>query len=785
MAFKRYVRFGLGGCFVAAACSTAPNPSESSVVEATPSPTKQVVGRYRFRVDPHSSEPLKLLTAETLAERGEVGVSRQPIVESVLSSVDLFGPGTWDPGTQRLTGNVRITNTSGAIVLDEPELQIVSTTASSPNLLFEGVDSGSGGPGSVYGYADMDLAAGVNNGSAYRTIVIYDPDVESFDFTVDVMAETGTAQEDIYPDADDDSYNIEAGEYAGDDCDDNDATKTPVSGTCVCNTPCDFCGYGCCEEQCTGDCDAGEAITCLSACNCDIDGDTDGNVEVDCASGSTCDVACQSGAPGADSCDVDCLGGNCTVTCSDNDGDDDCALGCTAGSTCDLDCQGALDCTIDFCTNGSDCDLSCDSTADDCSITSCTGGSTCDVDCTSTGTCNIGLCGGGGSSCSVTCSSGQSGAGCGATCAASASCLLYCNGATASCDETNLTCLGNAPPEGVACPGFTDPNDVYACDIDDCPCSAPAAPTVTTACSTSYDRRPILEFTAMPADIYYEIWRVGDASPIATVSDDGRNHFRPTTAISAGATLPGESVELFVRACRDAPANCCTDSGTVTVNLVADCATPATPTSSNLVISEYMINGDGTPCPGGNCEAGESVELTNLSHCPIDLNGFHFMYWSGGGGYRWIEFDATDVIPPRGTFLLMNSCSASSCGYDFACDGSDNDSGLFGNYLTAKQVSSDTPTNVGWFSNSTTNTDRRLLIGDTTIDPMNPAVDPTPIVEVVPYAQPAECSTQAIPDAACGDITAGSTPSTVFSSNGLGVAWQPCDEVAGPVPACN
>ena len=93
------------------------------------------------------------------------------------------------------------------------------------------------------------------------------------------------------------------------------------------------------------------------------------------------------------------------------------------------------------------------------------------------------------------------------------------------------------------------------------------------------------------------------------------------------------------------------------VSLVEPCTTPITPTPDNILISEYVIDGDGVPCPGGDCEAGEAIEITNLSHCPVSMANHHFAYCNPGScsAFRWIDFDATVIIPPRGVYVSVRN----------------------------------------------------------------------------------------------------------------------------------
>ncbi|MCZ7599144.1 MAG: lamin tail domain-containing protein [Gammaproteobacteria bacterium] len=175
-------------------------------------------------------------------------------------------------------------------------------------------------------------------------------------------------------------------------------------------------------------------------------------------------------------------------------------------------------------------------------------------------------------------------------------------------------------------------------------CTPPAAP-VLTACPTSWDRRPIVTFAPLPSGLVYELFLDGASTPYGTVTTAGQNYYRPPSAIGPGGAPPGVERSIHARACLASDPTCCAISAPVLVRMVEECTTPVAPTSSNIVFSEYVVNGDGD-CPGTNCEAGEAIEITNLSHCPVTLNGHHFGYCnpSSCGAFRWMDFGATDVI---------------------------------------------------------------------------------------------------------------------------------------------
>src|SRR5690606_4358463 len=115
------------------------------------------VARLVLAADPAASEPVRILSVESDKAR-----------ESALARVTLSGPGTWNAATERLSADVRITNeTSGPF--DEPEMVVVAITESGPDggavpepVRVELNDSGGDRLGSVFAFADLDFAGGVN-----------------------------------------------------------------------------------------------------------------------------------------------------------------------------------------------------------------------------------------------------------------------------------------------------------------------------------------------------------------------------------------------------------------------------------------------------------------------------------------------------------------------------------------------------------------------------------------------------------------------------------------------
>jgi len=221
---------------------------------------------------------------------------------------------------------------------------------------------------------------------------------------------------------------------------------------------------------------------------------------------------------------------------------------------------------------------------------------------------------------------------------------------------------------------------------------------------------------------------------------------------------------------------CCASAGSVKVQLIERCTTPEAPSTDNLIISEYVVNGDG-PCPGPDCEAGEAFEITNLSHCPVALDGYHFSYCSPGScsTLRWMNFDATAVVPPRGVYVSMRQATASVCDYPFLV--ADNPE-VHGLNVSVLAVESDTSLDGGWFNNGGGG---RMRIASGAFVDMNTGDE---LASVDPYLGTArECQSIGFNAwDACGNITSTSVPTDVLSPNQLGRLWQPCDAVVAPFP---
>jgi hypothetical protein len=219
----------------------------------------------------------------------------------------------------------------------------------------------------------------------------------------------------------------------------------------------------------------------------------------------------------------------------------------------------------------------------------------------------------------------------------------------------------------------------------------------------------------------------------------------------------------------------------VTVGLIEACTTPVAATADNIVFSEYLINGDGNPgtCPGDTCEAGEAIEITNLSNCPVTLNGDHFGYQSPTlpGTSRWMDFTSADVIPPRGVYVAIRNYAGSACEFPFY--GPD-DPGLFGLKISGLAMQGTGLTN-GWFSNTGGGSSALRvatgawvsITGGTTLEIISPYLAASVDCRSVGF--------DAIDN--CGNISAISTPTTTLLPNQLGRLWHPCDAVVAPNPA--
>lgn len=336
----------------------------------------------------------------------------------------------------------------------------------------------------------------------------------------------------------------------------------------------------------------------------------------------------------------------------------------------------------------------------------------------------------------------------------------------------------------------TDDAGVTACCETDVTanvgCASPPAPPVSTACGTSWDGRPIVQFTAVPAGLIYELSQGGTLLGTATV---GQNHVRPASRIAPGAPAPGTPITLGVRACRTADATCCSVATTTVVDVISSCSATVAPTTANIVLSEYVVNGEGA-CPSPDCltqdtcQAGEAIEITNLGNCPVALDGFHFAYRNANGtagSYRWMNFGSTDVVPPRGVYVaIRNRQYAPTCRAALGAE----QPGLFGLKISALAMQG---TNLcsGWFNNTGGGLSE-LQVAPGVVSTAPSFTAGAAIARVAPYLASTGACTSTGFDAvdSCGSVVGGSQPNSILSPNQLGRLWHPCDAVSSPSPAC-
>lgn len=344
-------------------------------------------------------------------------------------------------------------------------------------------------------------------------------------------------------------------------------------------------------------------------------------------------------------------------------------------------------------------------------------------------------------------------------------------------DGMRTECEGAVGPSDETCDGQDDDCDTRI-DEGVCPsCTTPEVPTATV-CGTSWDRRPVVEFPPLPSGVVYELFVDGASEPYGTVTTPGQNYFRPASPLTAGGPLPGTSTVIVLRACLQDMRSCCARAAPVLVDMIESCTTPIAPSASNLVFSEYVIDGDGA-CPEASCEAGEAIEITNLSNCPVALNGNHFSYCNGtcsSGAYRWMNFTAVDVIPPRGVYVAIRNRAASMCSYPFF--GPD-DPGVFGLRVSTLTMEGPSLTS-GWFGNSGgARSQLRIATGA-----WSTPTSGTTLERIAPYLTMAPMCGAIGFDAInkCGEVRTGEEPEEVLPTNQLGRLWHPCDAVEAPMP---
>ncbi|MFO0725165.1 MAG: MopE-related protein [Myxococcota bacterium] len=317
-------------------------------------------------------------------------------------------------------------------------------------------------------------------------------------------------------------------------------------------------------------------------------------------------------------------------------------------------------------------------------------------------------------------------------------------------------------------------------------CATPPAPPAGTACGTSWDGRPIVSFDPVAPGLRYDLVGAG-GSTLATAAA-GTNWMRPATRIASGGPMPGAAVELGVRACRSNDNTCCSPLTPLTVQVVEDCAAPIAPTRDNVVLSEYVINGEGSCNPPDCfvCQAGESIEITNLSNCPVSLDGTHFKYRNAAassGSLRWMNFGPSDVIPPRGVYVAIRGRAfAPACAASLPAESP----GLYGLKISTLAMQGNNICS-GWFNNTGGGMSEMQLATGTVMseaDLMFSATDY--LARIAPYQGGTAACVSIGFDAldSCGSVAGGQTPSAELNPNQLGRLWHPCDAVVGAVPAC-
>ena len=349
-----------------------------------------------------------------------------------------------------------------------------------------------------------------------------------------------------------------------------------------------------------------------------------------------------------------------------------------------------------------------------------------------------------------------------------------------ACEEGVYICEGGP---GLVCNDANSEN-LEICDGIDNDCNPNTAdgsdelfaPHISV-CPLSWDRRPIVEFDPLPAGYTYALYKDGDAVPYATVTTEGQNFHRPANAIAAGGPPPGVSTSISILSCAGTGMQCCAASESVEVSLIEECTAPVAVTANNVMFSEYVINGDGD-CPGNDCEAGEAFEITNLSHCPVTLEGTHFGYANAAHTtFRWMDFDGTAVVPPRGVYVAIRNQSASACAYPFfAAD----DPGLYGLNLSVLQMEPSEELANGWFLNSPGGI---LRIGTGAYSQTDRINSGDTIALIESYLVSNECTGIGFNAwDACGNIANWSDPTETLSPNQLGRLWKPCNAVVSPNP---
>ncbi|MBL8956674.1 MAG: hypothetical protein JNK82_38225 [Myxococcaceae bacterium] len=317
-------------------------------------------------------------------------------------------------------------------------------------------------------------------------------------------------------------------------------------------------------------------------------------------------------------------------------------------------------------------------------------------------------------------------------------------------------------------------------------CMTPPSPPAGTACGTSWDGRPIVTFPAVAAGVVYDL--VDAAGTRLASAPAGANWLRPATRIAAGGPVPGAPVSLGVRACLANDMACCSMPTALTVNVVEACTTPQMPTTTNIVFSEYVVNGEGS-CASMNCfqcQAGEAIEITNLSNCPVTLSGTHFKYRNNNaapGSLRWMNFGAADIIPPRGVYVAIRGRNfAPNCSAPLPAESS----ALYGLKISTLAMEGDNLCS-GWFNNTGGGQSEMQIARGTVMDDGDLVFTPAnALARIAPYQTGSMSCVSTGFDAvdSCGSVVASSMPTATLTPNQLGRLWHPCDAVVGATPTC-
>jgi hypothetical protein len=317
-------------------------------------------------------------------------------------------------------------------------------------------------------------------------------------------------------------------------------------------------------------------------------------------------------------------------------------------------------------------------------------------------------------------------------------------------------------------------------------CMSPPPSPAGTACGTSWDGRPIISLPPVPAG---QVVDVVDASGmrLATAAS-GSNWVRPMQRIARGGPVPGVATTVQVRTCLANDLACCSTGTPVTINVVEACTTPIAPTTTNVVLSEYVIAGEGSCNPADCfvCQAGEAVEITNLSNCPVTLDGTHFKYRNANastGSVRWMNFGAAEIIPPRGVYVAIRGRQhAPLCSASLPMESPN----LFGLKVSTLAMQGDNLCS-GWFNNTGGGmSEMHLAVGTVMAQADLNFATSNVLTRVAPYQSSSGACISTGFDAvdSCGTVVGGAMPTATLNPNQLGRLWHPCDAVVGATPTC-